>query len=40
MTITIKIDDLPVELRVVHYLPPEPPIGLCRYGFAAVEAKP
>lgn len=30
MTITITIDNLPVEVRVIHYLPPEPPRGL--YG--------
>lgn len=35
MTIAITIGDMPVELRVTHYLPPEPPRGLCGYGFAA-----
>lgn len=30
MTITITIGDLPVEVQVTHYLPPEPPLGL--YG--------
>lgn len=35
MTITITIGDLPVEVQVIHYLPPEPPLGLFGYGFAA-----
>lgn len=35
MTITITIDDLPVEVQVTHYLPPEPPIGLFGYSFPA-----
>lgn len=35
MTITIIIGDLPVEVQIVHYLPPEPPIGLFGYSFAA-----
>lgn len=35
MTITIKIDDLPVEVWVTHYQPPEPPRGLYGPGSAA-----
>lgn len=35
MTITITIDNLPVEMRIVHYLPPEPPRGLYGPGSAA-----
>lgn len=35
MTITIKIDNLPVEVQVTHYLPAEPPRGPYGYGFAA-----
>lgn len=35
MTITIKIDGLPVELRVIHYTPPEPPRGLYGHTSAA-----
>lgn len=35
MTVTIKINSLPVEVRIVHYLPPEPPRGLYGPGSAA-----
>lgn len=35
MTITITIGDLPVEVRVTHYQPPEPPRGLYGPGSAA-----
>lgn len=35
MTITITIDNLPVEVRVIHYLPAEPPRGLYGPGSAA-----
>lgn len=35
MTITITIDNMPVEVRIVHYLPPEPPKGLYGPGSAA-----
>lgn len=35
MTTTITIDNLPVEVQVTHYLPPEPPRGLYGYGMAA-----
>jgi hypothetical protein len=33
MTITITIDNIPVAIRVIHYLPPEPPEGL--YGHSS-----
>lgn len=34
MTITITISSLPVEVRIIHYLPPEPPQGLYGPGSA------
>ncbi len=35
MTITIKIDNLPVEVQVTYYLPPAPPRSLYGPGSAA-----
>lgn len=35
MSVTITIDNLPVELRVTHYQPPAPPRGLYGQGSAA-----
>ena len=35
MSVTITISEMPVELQITYYLPPEPPKGLYGAGSAA-----